>query len=335
MICYISKKMIQFLLPAEPSGGVYDFACRLQEQIGPDQLRVVLLSKKNCAKWEPGIKDIVVLQYSGYGFAKRGAPVWLLRLIEARRKKIKSFGVFFHELYAFGPPWSSSFWLSPAQRYIAQRLAQISDFWMTNRTGSAQWLRRFANDKPHAALPMFSTIGEPTEPTEKRLPRIIIFGGAASRRRTYYEAGDKLFTWTKNASLEIHDIGPCLADERLCNLLNTKSVIQHGELRESKVRELMQNSLFGLLAYPIEYVAKSSIFAAYCAHGLCPILISKNYEKNDGLVAEIHYIPGIRESIHEDFVRSIGRMAFDWYQHHNLKIHTTILMNLIQKQKAL
>src|SRR5688572_26176134 len=57
----------------------------------------------------------VLLHYEGYGYANRGCPVWLVKALEQwrmannRRKLV----TMFHELYATGPPWTSSFWLSP------------------------------------------------------------------------------------------------------------------------------------------------------------------------------------------------------------------------------
>jgi len=46
----------------------------------------------------------------------------------------------FHEVYATGPPWASSFWLSPLQRNLAARLAQMSDHCLTSRQGYAKLL---------------------------------------------------------------------------------------------------------------------------------------------------------------------------------------------------
>jgi hypothetical protein len=321
--------MIQFLVPPKQCGGVYDFACKLQESIGQDSVRLVHLSKENATDWRVSPEDSVVLQLSGYGFEKRGAPLWLLRELEKRRKHIKTLGVFFHELYAFGPPWSSSFWLSPVQRHIARRLAEISDFWMTSREGSAQWLRRFASNKPHTVLPVFSTIGEPDSLTQVRSPRIVIFGSAGLRQATYLATGDKLFAWAKQASLEIHDIGAPITDAQLAVTLRANGVIQHGRLVDGAVRRLMQDALFGLLAYPVEYVAKSSVFAAYCAHGICPLLISNNDAQADGLVAGSHYLPGVPDAVDFSQAALIGQAAWGWYQPHGLNIHATTLLELM------
>lgn len=324
--------MIHLLLPTLKKGGVYDFALRLQEAIGKETIGketmiLVHVSKENIVDWKVGPDDTVILQMSGYGFAKRGAPLWLLRELEMRRKDIKTLGFFFHELYAFGPPWTSSFWLSPVQRHIARRLVVLSDFWMTNREGSAYWLRRFAADKPHAVLPVFSTIGEPVEQSEIRLPRVIVFGSVGLRQKTYEAAGEELFAWAKREFLEIHDIGLPITDMQLAETLRAKGVIQHGRLDEREVGRLMEDAMFGILAYPVHVLTKSSVFAAYCAHGVNSILISDDYKTTDGLVSGKHYLPGIPSDFDTDFMAlSHGYVAWLWYQEHNLAIHAKTLL---------
>jgi len=101
--------VIHLVVPHGNCGGVYDFACRLQDAIGHDDVKLVSLSRENVSDWKVGVDDLAALQMSGYVFAKRGASLWLLRELEMRRKNIKTLGVFFHEIYAFGLPWISSF----------------------------------------------------------------------------------------------------------------------------------------------------------------------------------------------------------------------------------
>lgn len=323
--------MIHLVVPPARSGGVYDFSCKLQETVEHSAVRLVQLSKDNAPGWDVGSHDAVVLQLSSYGFQKRGVPVWLLREVEKRRNDIKTLGVFFHELYAFGPPWSSAFWLSPVQRHIARRFAVLSDFWMTSREGSAQWLRKHARDKPHAVLPVFSTIGEPERPSEDRLPRVVVFGSPGLRQATYLAAGERLFSWAKRDSLQIHDIGAPLADTQLSDGLRASGVIFHGRLADHDVRRVMQEAAFGLLAYPIDYVAKSSVFAAYCAHGLCPVLISSSYGPADGLVSGVQYLAGIPRGFGAPAARAIAQSALEWYRPHCLQGHLRALATLVKE----
>lgn len=322
--------VIQIVVPTKP-GGVYDFASRLVNAIGKDSAQLVPLSENNVTEWVIGKNDYIFLQLSGYGFAKRGVPFWLLHEIERRRKDIKALGIFFHEIYAFGPPWRSSFWLSPLQRYITRRLAETSDFWMTNREGSAQWLRQHVGNKPHAVLPVFSNIGESYTASSVRVPKIAVFGSAGLRGATYKMANNDLFVWSKEQSLEIHDIGKPIQDEKIKETLVANNVFQHGSLKSEIVCRLLEETQFGVIAYPSDYVAKSSVFAAYCTHGVCPILISKNHAQVDGLYADTHYIPGIPvELVPADKALAIGHSARDWYQPHDLASHALSIINLIE-----
>src|SRR5262245_419322 len=64
----------------------------------------------------------VLLHFSGYGYQKRGIPLWLVQGLRnwSRRASGISLVTIFHELYATGRPWQSSFWLSPMQISIAR-----------------------------------------------------------------------------------------------------------------------------------------------------------------------------------------------------------------------
>src|SRR5687767_5793083 len=60
--------------------------------------------------------DLVLLHYSGYGFHERGFPHWLLDGLEnfLSRTPVR-FAVFFHEIWASGPPWKSEFYVKTLQ----------------------------------------------------------------------------------------------------------------------------------------------------------------------------------------------------------------------------
>jgi hypothetical protein len=313
-------------------GGVRDFADKLVENTATSQATTVFT-------WQQGTEhtpvekalssDCVYLQYSGYGYAKRGAPLWLLKQLEIHRPQIKTLGIYFHELYAFGPPWGSAFWLSPLQRHITQRLAELSDFWVTNREESAEWLSRFAGEKPYATLPVFSNVGEIPYYSIQRSQKVVVFGGAALRLKTYQETGDKLFIWARQQGLEIHDIGPIITDPLLANRLAAESVVVHGRLPEIEVSSLLADAMFGLVVYPTEFVAKSGVFAAYCAHGVCPVLISKLYPETDGLIPNQHYLAGLLEKLNLfPTANTIGQSAWQWYQLHNVTVHMQTLQKL-------
>lgn len=323
---------ITFITPPG-QGGVRDFTDKLIENLSPEQVVADFIWQQDSANAiaEQALSsECLYLQYSGYGYAKRGAPLWLLQQLQTNRPQIKKLGVFFHELYAIGPPWGSAFWLSPIQRHIARLLVERSDFWITNCEGSAQWLCRFAGDKPHAVLPVFSNVGEIPIYSFDRSPKVVVFGGAALRLATYRAAGDELFSWAKRQGLEIHDIGPGINDPILSNRLTAEGVIVHGRLPEIEISRLLADAMFGVVVYPVDHVAKSGVFAAYCAHGICPVLISQQYPEADGLKQNQHYLAGISETAcTPTMTADVGRSAWNWYQPHRLSCHATMLNNLL------
>jgi hypothetical protein len=302
----------------------------MRDEMCADEIQLIQLSPDNVKNWSIGEADTVILQMSGYGFAMRGAPLWLLREISMRRKQIKVFGVYFHELYALGSPSSSSFWLSPVQRYISRKLVETCDFWLTNRDGSDLWLRKYGREKPHTVLPVISNIGEAKAYTETRLSNIVVFGSPGLRAATYKAVGDRLFNWARHERIQIHDIGEAIKEACLLQSLRANGVIQHGFLDSAEIHLLVKDAFCGLLSYPAEYLAKSSVFAAYCAHGICPVLFSREYPVADRLVAGTHYLTEIPIA-NDQAAKIIGRAAFSWYQAHNLQKHRECLMSMIQQ----
>lgn len=307
-------------------GGVYDYAELITRNTPNAQL--MPLSQQTKINVPEGVNCII--HYSGYGYAKRGAPEWLISWLKTQRPRINKLGIWFHEIYATGSPWSSAFWLSPVQRNIARRLAESSDFWITNRDKSADWLSHHADKIPHATLPVFSNVGESTIYPTERQPKIIIFGGAALRSETYRAAGKELFTWADSKKLEIHDIGPKISDPSISFLLKQNHVMEHGRLEKDVVNQHISSSMFGVVRYPKSHISKSGVFASYCAHGTCPVVISEKYEMSHGLVANEHYLAGI-EAAREHYASSkkIGSSAWEWYQQHNINKHIKTLDSIL------
>jgi hypothetical protein len=101
-------------------------------------------------------------------------------------------------------------------------------------------------------------------------------------------------------------------------------------LSHAEICTLLADALFGVVSYPVDYVAKSSVFAAYCAHGICPILISPQYSATDGLIPNQHYLAGIPENTCQPTtVADIGLAAWNWYQPHRLASHIEALTKLL------
>lgn len=297
-------------------GGVTDYAQVVASQMG-GPVRVLPFEENLQVDGAD-----VLLHYSGYGYAKRGAPLHLLAWVRRNRPRMRRFGVFFHELYATGKPTSSAFWLSPAQRYIASRLARLSDFWITNIEDSEDWLLRHAGHLPHRRLAVASNIGElPTFNPDGR-SAAVVFGSASLRAMTYEAGGDALFRWAGEQGIEIHDVGSPIDDPQLAESLRRHGVVTHGRQTTEAIQQIMAKASFGLLRYPPRFVAKSSVLAAYCTHGMVPMLLSDTHGVHDGLRAGEQYLHGVPAgAVPAPEIARIGRNAFDWYQDHSVGIH--------------
>jgi hypothetical protein len=217
----------------------------------------------------------VLVHYANYGYHGRGCPSWLVGGVTCWRaaapwRRLLSV---FHEVYASGPPWRSSFWLSPVQRRLAARLLRSSDLAATSLRLYARRLARWRPRREVVVQAVFSNVGEPAAvpaPAERRPRTLVVFGGQGSRRRAHFEQRRALAAACRALDIaEIVDLGPAL--DALPEQLEGVPVQQLGQRPEEEVSAILLRSYAGFLAYPAPFLGKSGVFAAYCAHGLVPV----------------------------------------------------------------
>ena len=283
--------------------------------------------------------DRVLLHYEGYGYAMRGCPFWLVEALERwRRANDRRFLVtMFHELFAKGPPWTSSFWLSAVQKSLTARLARLSDSRLTSLECNARVLEEMSGRESSGAthIAVFSSIGEPrTIPLlQKRRRRLVVFGTRGRRIEVYRRSAANLNRICNALGIEqIIDIGRPV-DFEMQEVLDVP-VMTCGELPGWEVSEICLDSVAGVIDYPAAYLGKSTIFAAYCAHGMIPIVAShRETRPADGLDPNTHYwlINVQDEHLNFDQGRAVADNALEWYQGHNLSAHAKLLGTLLNK----
>jgi hypothetical protein len=282
---------------------------------------------------------VVLLHYVGHGYARRGCPFWLVEGLEQWKYNgiYASIVTMFHELYASGGAiWRSNFWLSPLQRNLASRVSRLSDRCLTNSQGSSDKLQKMSlgrhNNVP--AIPVFSNIGEPEQiyPLSERRRRIVVFGQKGTRHRVYLKSRESLNWACQILGIEeIWDIGSPIALDLA--KIGQVPIIRVGQLADSEISEIMLNSVGGFFNYyDVDRLAKSGIFAAYCAHRLLPISDQFYPFAVDGIkFGENYWIPSLQQrfsnSIEE--LQPIASNAFNWYQQHRLSIQTKIFAELL------
>lgn len=270
----------------------------------------------------------VLLHYVGYGYAKRGEPFWLVEGLERWYNGTGNAQLvtMFHELYAFGPPWTSAFWLSPLQKNLATRLAQLSDRCLTSRKPYADTLFTLSQGKQTAipTLPIFSNLGEPEKVPKltERQRRLVVFGGQSNRQRVYQKSSAELNRACQLLGIEeVLDVGP--STNLSLSTVNGVSVVEMGKQPAPVISRLLLNSLAGFFDYHTDFLAKSTIFAAYCAHGILPISARCNGGPVDGIAVGKHYwIPDTQAIGLMDLTegQAIADNAYTWYHTHNLLV---------------
>jgi hypothetical protein len=278
--------------------------------------------------------DAVLLNYVGYAYAKRGAPFWLLRAMETLRIQSPSLRLFtmFHELYANGMPWQSSFWISPLQRHIAARLAQLShQVAVTSFTGRT-WLQEQRSPRQAAVvcLPVCSTVGEPVIKPDfaDRSSTAVLFNGGGPLREVLCRHS--------------RQIVPALRRSGITTLLQMGSrrgpfgsahgvtCVDTGPLTGAEISGHLRAARIGMVGYPRPYVTKSSVVAAYLAHGLPTLLVDERgncqiYSDFGASSSPAAAWPAVLESSALERASTLG---YDWYvEHAHSSVHARSWLN--------
>lgn len=281
----------------------------------------------------------LLLHFVNYGYAARGCPFWLIEGLKAwKRVEPRSRLVtMFHELFAAGPPWTSSFWLSPLQRHLSRELYAISDATVTNREQSRRWLSRHVVQPGSRvlAMPVFSTLGEPGQPVdwEQRSRRMVVVGRSGAPRRAYGRYRDQLSEACRNLGIdEIVDIGA--RSTAVPGQIGGVRVNAMGHLLPAQASRVLASARAGFLDYPSDYLGKSTVFAAYAAHGLVPVVSWRRGEEETGLQVGVNYwIPRSGGSAPGDFA-AIARQARAWYADHRLEIQAREYARLLRGESG-
>ena len=277
----------------------------------------------------------VLLHYVGYGYAKRGCPVWLVDGLQ-RWKSLypqRSLVTMFHEIYASGLPWQSSFWLSPLQKNLAIKLVILSDRIITSKQSYAAILVKLSNGKHTQikSLPVFSTIGEPKQilPLSERQKRLVIFGSVSNRMRVYQESQADLDYVCQHLNIkEIIDLGTPtgITPKSIGNV----PILELGQQPAEKISDIMADAIAGFLNYNPDFLAKSTIFAAYCAHGLLPISAIGSSSVIDGITTGEHYwVPSKSELKDIEMMQVIANNAHSWYSANDLSAQSTVFFDIL------
>ncbi len=264
----------------------------------------------------------VLFHCSLYGYAKRALAFWLQRGVALwkRESPESSLITMFHELIADGPIWTSPFWLRGMQSGLIRRFARESegepDF--QQRARYRQHLARIAGIEETSACQttvVLSTVGEPDKlpPARTRRRQLVVFGRPNSRDFVFSQCLLQLERTCTSLGIErVLEVGPD-ASRREHGL--PLAVEATGALAPAEVSAILRESLFGFIALDAGILSKSSVFAAYCAHGIVPLVAGKDSGEADGLYANRQYLRApVEAGVGNEQLEAVSQSAHTWYR---------------------
>jgi len=282
--------------------------------------------------------DGVLLHYSNYPYLQGmlDAPFWLVEALQQIQQRSSCpLVVMYHELPTV--KWKQLRVLNPIQSLVSKRLSKIASAVFTDSHHFKSHLEKWTN-APITCIPDFSTIGEPSpsqvKPLCDRQRRVVIFGGS-DRARAYRDIDNLLETCKALDIREICDIGTKqnLPSESFGDITFTEMGFQSA----IAVQEILLDSVAGYLDYsrfPGD-LGKSSVFAAFCAHGVMPICTAYNPSEPDGVFAAQHYAVAGRQlsTVSAQQCQRIADNALAWYAQHSLGINAERFASCLQSNR--
>lgn len=281
--------------------------------------------------------DHVILHYVNYGYQARGIPFALAPIVRQFRHNCRGrFLTIFHELYASGAPWKSSFWLQPLQKRIASKVAHLSSVCLVSSESMRRQLDRLASGAEAIVYPVLSNFGEPDLSPDQfgqRDPhRWAICGGTALIERSLQSFREI-----------IHRIPEEISPRRLLVLGGDDSSTVRALLPDIGIQTdyrprltpgdasgLLSTSSFVWLDYftrrgvPGDVLLKSTAFAAACAHGAVPVFPHRSSVisvEADPLPGPFFIEPARSELPTVNDRAQIAARFYDWYQRHASSNH--------------
>lgn len=263
----------------------------------------------------------VLVHVGGYGYARRGAPLWLLEGLRRWRASAtggRLVGVF-HELYASGQPWQSSFWFGGLQKHVARGLWQLCDAGVTTNSRYLHDLQAWRADGADIVelIPVPSNVGEPDTvlPLGDRPARAAVFGRPGMEIDLYCRYHDDVARVLAAFGVEdVIDIGERASAPP--QRLGAATVVPLGRLPAERVSAELSQCRLGLLAYDLDRLGKSTIFAAYAAHGIVPVCFAPAGSAADGLAVGRHVLDGSADVPGHVDVEEMQRALVSWYRGH-------------------
>lgn len=269
------------------------------------------------SKLEDTQASVVILQYSGYGFAESGAPHWLADALAEWKAADSSrhVVVMFHETWVLGcKPWHRDFWYGGSQKRCAARLFTCASAVVCSVKINARRLEGLGHSTDIHIIPIPSNLVVPKERilnSPKNWKHAVIFGLAPIRLRAVKQhlqlIRRMLLTgrWERivlcggqaNSDLDPAEV-----------LLQRSGLSKFVETRYNFSTDAVPVDIitcgFAIMNSDSRFLNKSGVYSGAAALGQVPIAIQVNGE-TDGLESGCDYI-GYQNHSLEDVIASLS-----------------------------
>jgi len=208
---------------------------------------------------------------------------------------------------------------------------------VTNTRSYVDWLHRETvrrSASPIQYMPVFSQVGEAQQHIflVDRDPVMAVFGLGGTRQNAYRELPALGNLLHQLGIQEILDIGPEFESPGEVGGIPVRRM---GVLAATEIARQFSRSTFGFLSYPRTRLAKSGVFAGYCAHGVIPVIAQHFPRQVDGLEDGVHVLsPHTATAAQASGLESCSIAAWRWYAGHRLHDHATLYARWVDEMES-
>lgn len=318
--------------------GVYDYTRRLYQHLGFADPWTLLCHQEG-APW-PGAKAVAVersgrslaralrdlapthiaLQYTCFGYAKDGVPVWLAdgleQFLATGRARL---AVMFHELHYGGPPWRRAFWRKRPQLALGRRLAGMADCALA---AVPSWLELLKNRHGKAATlaPIPSNIDPVTRCRAEGPLALGVFGLPGTRDKALLAHRRLLEHLARNsAAFSLHIIGhgaesPSRREAVMLRKLRLQPPVRTTSADSATISRAIAQCQVMLSAAAGQELYKSGTVMAALAHGCAVVAAASADGDMPVLHAKGRRIAALAERLLSGAALETGQAGLKWYE---------------------
>lgn len=280
---------------------------------------------ESCLALTKGRSGTMLLHVSGYGYSPDGAPTQLADALQqvAASGRFRA-AAYIHETFASGPPWKSAFWYQGRQQRALRSIVTHCQLVVTSIQFFKDWLEpqsQKLGGPPIHLMPVISTAGETDDPLPfaRRKAALVVFGLAGTRELAYRQlaaAGNLLESLGVE---EILDVGPACGAPAQMQGVPVKPM---GLVPAEDLSAVFAQAQFGFVSHVWFCLGKSSVFAAYCAHGTIPVSVGDFPQEADGVREGVQVVtPRTVKAVRQAGWEHCSQAAWNWYRGHRARVH--------------